>query len=295
MKKEITETHNSNTSNLDKLSISEIIKIINDEDSNIPLLIKEIIPQINLLIEKVVQHVKHGGRLIYVGSGTSGRLGVLDASECPPTFSTSPDIVIGLIAGGKKALYRSVEGAEDETNSADKDFENVCIKSKDIVIGLSSSGSTSYVHRILSRAKDKKAFTCLITSNYINEEQYIDQIICIVVGPEIISGSTRMKAGTATKMTLNMITTTAMIKLNKTYGNLMVDLKASNQKLWDRGTRIIEHITDLNYNEALKLLQFANGEVKIALVMEKLKLGVGDAREKLINQNGSLKDVFSGF
>ena len=291
----ITEQQNSASANIDENSTLEILSIINNEDAEVALAIQNKLSEIEAFIKALIPRVKGGGRLFYVGSGTSGRLGVLDAAECPPTFSTSPTMVKGIIAGGYDALVRSIEGAEDNPTDGAKAIIDYGINSESTVLGITASSTTPFVLGALEKAKEFGAMTGLLLCNNPPKLEYVDHIISIIVGPEVISGSTRMKAGTATKMVLNMITTTAMVKLNKTYGNLMVDLKASNQKLWDRGTRIIEHITDLNYNEALKLLQFANGEVKIALVMEKLKLGVGDAREKLINQNGSLKDVFSGF
>ena len=291
----ITEQQNSASAEIDEKSIHEILTIINNEDGGVATAVQNSLADIAEFLDVLVPRLQTGGRLFYVGSGTSGRLGVLDAVECQPTFSVDPELVQGIIAGEKDALVRSIEGAEDNPADGTQAVLNYGITNKDTILGITASSSTPFVLGALEKAKKIGAITGLLICNNPPELEYVDQLISIIVGPEVITGSTRMKAGTATKMVLNMITTTAMVKLNKTYGNLMVDLKASNQKLWDRGTRIIEHITDLNYNEALKLLQFANGEVKIALVMEKLKLGVGDAREKLINQNGSLKDVFSGF
>ena len=288
----ITEQQNLLSINIDANSTLEILSIINNEDAGVPAAIQEAIPHIEVFIDALVPKMQSGGRLFYVGTGTSGRLGVLDAAECPPTFSTNPDMVQGIIAGGYDALVRSIEGAEDIPADGATEILNYKIKTEDIVLGISASSTTPYVLGALEKAKAIGAMTGLLLCNDPPKLEYVDYIIPVIVGPEVITGSTRMKAGTATKMVLNMITTTLMIKLNKTYGNLMVDLKASNDKLWDRGTRIIEHLTDLNYDEALNILKSADGEVKTAVVMEKLKVGVEVARDRLRKHKGSLKDVF---
>ena len=288
----ITEQQNLLSINIDANSTLEILSIINNEDAGVPAAIQEAIPHIEVFIDALVPKMQSGGRLFYVGTGTSGRLGVLDAAECPPTFSTNPDMVQGIIAGGYDALVRSIEGAEDIPADGATEIINYEIKTEDVVLGISASSTTPYVLGALEKAKAIGAMTGLLLCNDPPKLEYVDYIIPVIVGPEVITGSTRMKAGTATKMVLNMITTTLMIKLNKTYGNLMVDLKASNDKLWDRGTRIIEHLTDLNYDEALNILKSADGEVKTAVVMEKLKVGVEVARDRLRKHKGSLKDVF---
>jgi N-acetylmuramic acid 6-phosphate etherase len=288
----ITEQQNLLSINIDANSTLEILSIINNEDAGVPTAIQEAIPHIEVFIDALVPKMQSGGRLFYVGTGTSGRLGVLDAAECPPTFSTNPDMVQGIIAGGYDALVRSIEGAEDIPADGATEILNYEIKTEDVVLGISASSTTPYVLGALEKAKAIGAMTGLLLCNDPPKLEYVDYVIPVIVGPEVITGSTRMKAGTATKMVLNMITTTLMIKLNKTYGNLMVDLKASNDKLWDRGTRIIEHLTDLNYDEALNILKSADGEVKTAVVMEKLKVGVEVARDRLRNHKGSLKDVF---
>ena len=246
MNKKITESQNSNSLELDTLSTIEIMKLINDEDSKIALLIKEKIPKISKLVDEIVIRLDDGGRLIYVGAGTSGRLGVLDASECPPTFSTNPNLVIGIIAGGEKALIKSIEGAEDNLELATNDVKKYKLNSKDVIVGITTSGTTPYVNQILKESKKIGSFTSIITSNKINKKKYIDIKIECIVGPEILTGSTRMKAGTATKMIINMISTTAMIKLNKVYKNLMVDLKINNKKLLNRSIGIINLITELD-------------------------------------------------
>ena len=290
----ITEQQNSASANIDENSILEILSIINNEDAEVALAIQNKLSEIEAFIKALIPRVKGGGRLFYVGSGTSGRLGVLDAAECPPTFGTSPTMVKGIIAGGYGALVGSIEGAEDNPTDGAKAIIDYGINSESTVLGITASSTTPFVLGALEKAKEFGAMTGLLLCNNPPKLEYVDHIISIIVGPEVISGSTRMKAGTATKLVLNMITTTLMIKLNKTYGNLMVDLKASNEKLWDRGTRIIQHLTDLSYDDSLKLLQSADGEVKTAVVMEKLKMEAGDTREKLNENKGSLRKVLDG-
>ena len=290
MNNKITESQNPNSLKLDSLSTIQIIELINNEDSKLSLLIKENIPEISKIINQAVSNIKSGGRLIYAGAGTSGRLGVLDASECPPTFSVSPNLVIGIIAGGKKALYKSIEGAEDDVKLAGDDFKKYKINEKDTIVGITTSGTTPYVIKILKEAKKIGAFTSIITSNKINNKKYIDVKIECIVGPEIITGSTRMKAGTATKMILNMISTTTMIKLNKVYKNLMVDLKINNNKLLNRAVSIITSITDLNVRESKKLLEKANGEVKTAILMHLKSKSYNQAKKILHNKNESLRN-----
>ena len=287
----ITEQQNSASAKVDEKTTLEILSIINNEDAGVASAIQNKLPEIKAFIDALVPKIQRGGRLFYVGSGSSGRLGVLDAAECPPTFSTSPTMVQGIIAGGYAALVKSIERAEDDPADGAKAILNYKIKTEDIVLGITASSSTPFVLGALEKAKEIGAMTGLLLCNDSPKLEFADHIISVIVGPEVITASTRMKAGTATKMVLNMITTTLMIKLNKTYGNLMVDLKASNDKLWDRGTRIIQHLTELNYDDALNLLQSAEGEVKTAVVMEKLKVDVEDARELLSDKNGSLRKV----
>ena len=288
----ITEKQNPVSTAIDKKSTREILEIISHEDAGVAGSVAEALSDIQQFIDALVPRLFKGGRLFYVGSGTSGRLGVMDAAECPPTYRTDPEMVQGIIAGGYEAMLRSSEGAEDITDVGAKAVLDYNITKMDVVLGITASSSTPFVLGALEKAKKLGALTGLLICNKSPELSFVDHILSIIVGPEVITGSTQMKAGTATKMALNMITTTAMIKLNKTYGNLMVDLKASNDKLWDRGTRIIEHLTDLNYDEALNILKSADGEVKTAVVMEKLKVGVEAARDRLRNHKGSLKDVF---
>jgi len=290
----ITEQQNPASSDIDEKTTGEILTIINNEDADIAQAVQKRLQDIEMFIDALCPRFNDGGRLFYVGSGTSGRLGVLDAAECPPTYRTDPEMVQGIIAGGYDALVRSIEGAEDYPEDGAQAVSDFNITANDTVLGITASSSTPFVLGALEKAKEFGAMTGLLLCNNPPKLEYVDHIISIIVGPEVISGSTRMKAGTATKMVLNMITTTLMIKLNKTYGNLMVDLKASNEKLWDRGTRIIQHLTDLSYDDSLKLLQSADGEVKTAIVMEKLKMEAGDTREKLNENKGSLRKVLDG-
>ena len=285
----VTEQQNQFSELIDLSSTKEILKIINKEDKKVAYAINKSIKDIELFIDQVVLKLKKGGRLYYVGSGTSGRLGVLDASECPPTFSTNPKLVQGIIAGGFDALFQSIEGAEDSHEEGANAVLETGVNQHDVVLGISASSSTPFVLGALEKANELQSLTGLLICHELPKLAFVDHLISIIVGPEIITGSTRMKAGTATKMVLNMITTTAMIKLNKTYGNLMVDLKASNEKLWDRGTRIIAQLTDIDYEDAFQLLKSADGEVKTAIVMKKLNINKIDSREMLNHNSGSLK------
>jgi len=284
----ITEQQNSASSRVDKQSVLDILEIINGEDIGVPLIVQNNLLQIKTFIDALISRFKVGGRLFYVGSGTSGRLGVLDAAECPPTYSTDPEIVQGIIAGGYDALVRSIEGAEDYPEDGAQAISDHNITANDTVLGISASSSTPFVLGALEQTKEIGALTGLIICNNPPHLEYVDHMISLIVGPEVITGSTRMKAGTATKLVLNMITTTLMIKLNKTYGNLMVDLKASNKKLWDRGIRIISHLTGLDYDDSLQLLQSAKGEVKTAIVMNKMNCTYDVGVQLLKNVRGSL-------
>ena len=287
----ITELQNPNSMNIDSMDVGEILQTINNEDEKVAMVVKEAIPQIQLFVESLVDSFRKGGRLIYVGAGTSGRLGVLDASECPPTYRTHPEMVQGIIAGGDIALKNSVEGAEDSPENGANSIMRKGVNRNDVVLGISANGDAPFIHGALKEAKSRGTKTGLLMCNSPLEKDYIDHIISVIVGPEVITGSTRMKAGTATKLVLNMITTTAMIKLNKTYGNLMVDLAACNDKLWDRGARIVSQITNLNYENSLQVLKKADGEVKTAIVMATMDFSKGEAKNKLDSMNGSLSQV----
>ena len=291
MNEKVTESKNPKSLSLDNMSTIEIIKLINEEDSKISEVIKEIIPQINTLIKNITKKVLNGGRIIYVGSGTSGRLGVLDASECPPTFSVDQNIVQGVIAGGNDALVKSIEGAEDDLILALGDFKKLKVNESDTIIGITSSGSTPYVLKFLELGYEKGALTSIITSNKIKKLNYVNHTIAMMVGPEIITGSTRMKSGTATKMVLNMISTTTMIKLNKVYKNYMIDLKVSNKKLEKRAINIISEVTCLNYESSLEILKNANFKVKNALLMNLKKITYDESCKILRKFKGNLRNA----
>ena len=287
-----TEQQNPQSSQIDSMSINDILKTINREDQNIAIAVQATLPDIGKTVELTVNSIQKGGRVFYVGAGTSGRLGVLDASEIPPTFSAPKGLFIGVIAGGENALRNSVEGAEDRPEEAIIDLEQYELNENDTLVGISCSGAANYVVSALDHAKENGAKTVYLVTNpnpfKITE---VDVIINAVTGPEVVTGSTRMKAGTATKLILNMISTATMIKLGKVYGNLMVDLMAVNDKLVDRGTRIIEQLTDLDYDGAQLKLFEAEKSVKTAIVMEKLNCTLNEAREKLDNAGGFLRNL----
>ena len=287
-----TEQQNPQSFQIDSMSINDILKTINREDQNIAIAVQATLPDIGKTVELTVNSIQKGGRVFYVGAGTSGRLGVLDASEIPPTFSAPKGLFIGVIAGGENALRNSVEGAEDRPEEAIKDLEKYDVNQNDTLVGISCSGAANYVVSALDHAKANGAKTVYLVTNpnpfKITE---VDVIINAVTGPEVVTGSTRMKAGTATKLILNMISTATMIRLGKVYGNLMVDLMAVNDKLVDRGTRIIEQLTDLDYDGAQLKLFEAEKSVKTAIVMEKLNCTLNEAREKLDNAGGFLRNL----
>ena len=287
-----TEQQNSQSSQIDSMSINDILKTINREDQNVAIAVQATLPDIEKTVELTVNSIQKGGRVFYVGAGTSGRLGVLDASEIPPTFSAPKGLFIGVIAGGENALRNSIEGAEDRPEEAIIDLGQYDLNENDTLVGISCSGAANYVVSALDHAKANGAKTVYLVTNpdpfKITE---VDVIINAVTGPEVVTGSTRMKAGTATKLILNMISTATMIKLGKVYGNLMVDLMAVNDKLVDRGTRIIEQLTDLDYDGAQLKLFEAEKSVKTAIVMEKLNCTLNEAREKLDNTGGFLRNL----
>ena len=255
----ITES-DSKYDNLEKKSVKQLLKIINLEDHSVANSVKKVIPKINILINKVISQLKSGGRLFYIGSGTSGRLGIIDASECPPTFGVSPDSVIGIIAGGDKAIRNSIENAEDKLNQGWKDLLKYNISSKDFVIGIAASGTTPYVIGALENCNKNKIPTGCITSNPGSTISLIsDYPIEAIVGPEVITGSSRMKAGTAQKLILNMISSSVMIKLGHIKGNKMIDMQLTNEKLLKRGTFIVMKELDISERKASILLKKYNG------------------------------------
>jgi len=290
-----TEKRNPRTANIDELSTAEIVELINAEDTIVPRAVATQRAQIAAAVDLIVDRFRQGGRLFYVGAGTSGRLGVLDASECPPTFGVKPSLVQGIIAGGRRALVRSIEGAEDYPEDGAAAIDKHRVKSRDVVVGLAACGLTPYVRGALRRARQIGAGTVFVTCAPETVKSIPAEIVINpVVGPEVITGSTRMKAGTATKLVLNTLTTTAMIKLGKVYGNLMVDLRAVNNKLRDRSVRIVMDVTGLPRPRARALLTRAEGKLKAALVMHFRQVGLKDALERLDECDQFLKKAIGG-
>lgn len=287
-----TEKQNPKSLDIDTQSIDQILRTINQEDQTIANKVNEAIGDISRAVELTTNAIQSGNRIFYIGAGTSGRLGVLDASEMPPTFSVSPKWFNGIIAGGDHALRNSIEGAEDKPEMAVKDLQKHNVSDGDIVIGISTSGAAKYVTSGIEFAKSLGAKTVYLICNekpHISAD--VDVMIKIDTGPEVITGSTRMKAGTATKMVLNMISTTTMIQLGKVYGNLMVDLMAINDKLFDRGIRIIQQLTNVDYEIAKSTLIEAEKSVKTAIVMIKKSCSKDDAKSLLDQQNGLLRKI----
>jgi N-acetylmuramic acid 6-phosphate etherase len=285
-----TEASNPASERLDSLSPREIVELINSEDAKIADAVAQQADAIAKGIEIIANRLQHGGRLVYIGAGTSGRLGVLDAAECPPTFNSDPAQVVGIIAGGPGALLRAVEGAEDSPELAAQDLKNIELCSHDVVVGIATSGRTPYVMGALDYARSQGAYTIGLSCNRdaaIGARAELS--INPVVGPEILSGSTRLKAGTATKMVLNMLSTGAMVRMGKIYGNLMVDLQATNFKLTERSKRIVCKITNVPPEEAVSLLQKCNGELKTAIVSHRLDLAPEQARLRLQESRGHLR------
>ena len=286
-----TEQRNPHSMDIDARSTEEILKIINDEDKTIPYAVEKELPYIAQAVDLIVKALKNGGRLLYFGAGTSGRLGVIDASECPPTFGTPYGMIEGYIAGGKEAMFRAQEGAEDYEENGAKDILLAQVNNKDVVCGIAASRRTPYVIGAVKKAKELGATTLYITCNprkNFNIKE-ADVAICPYVGPEVIMGSTRMKSGTAQKLVLNMLTTTSMIRMGKVYENMMIDLQMTNKKLFERSKKIVMTITGVSYDEAAKYLQQAGGHVKTALVMIKAGVNADDARERLIKADGFVR------
>lgn len=290
-----TEGRNPASLDLDKLSALEIVKLINAEDAKIARAVDLVAPAIARAIDVIAQRMADGGRLIYVGAGTSGRLGVLDAVECPPTFSTDPAQVVGLMAGGPAGLMLAVEGAEDSPEQGAQDLLEIELNDKDVVVGIAASGRTPYVIGALDYARSLGAYAIGFSCNEAAElNQHSDLSIAPVVGPEVLTGSTRMKAGTATKMVLNMLTTGAMVLMGKTYSNLMVDLRATNVKLLERSTRIVAELAQCDIQTAGDMLAETDGEVKTAVVAISRQLSASDARALLETVGGHLREALVG-
>ena len=292
----ITERRNPRTAGIDLASPLEIVDLLAAEDRLVPTAVAAEREHIARAIEIAEDCFRQGGRLFYAGAGTSGRLGVLDASECPPTFGTDPEMVQGIIAGGLPALVRSQEGAEDVTDAGAAAMDERGVGARDFVIGIAASGTTPYVHAALARAAALGARTGIVACSPPPPAlvRQVDVAIVVIVGPEAVTGSTRMKAGTATKLVLNAITTGAMIRLGKTWGNLMVDLRATNDKLTDRSERIIAEVCGVPRTTARQLLEAAGRSVKTAIVMQKRGLSRGDAESALAAAGGVIRRVVAG-
>ena len=285
-----TEARNPLTQDIDNLSALEIVKLINSEDEKVARAVGEVAESIAQAIDVIADRLSRGGRLIYVGAGTSGRLGVLDAVECPPTFNTDPEMVIGLIAGGPKGLLQAVEGAEDSREMGCRDLQMLELTDLDVVVGIAASGRTPYVIGALDYARKTGAFAIGFSCNQDAElRDHADLSIIPLVGPEVLSGSTRLKAGTATKMVLNMLTTGAMVRLGKTYSNLMVDVRATNSKLAERAIRIVATAASCTSAEAGDLLMHCDGEVKTAIVSHSTGVSPDEARARLNSVGGHLR------
>ena len=290
-----TESLNPRTVELDTFSVREILEVMNREDREMISAVEKVIPDIERTVTLVEEAFRKGGWLFYVGAGTSGRLGVLDAAECPPTFGTDPQMVQGIIAGGYEALVQAVEGAEDREDEGAEELKQRGLGSKDVVVGVAASRRTPFVIGALRYAGSVGAATVLVTCNEVSiEEGMASVVIAPVVGPEVIAGSTRLKAGTATKLILNMITTASLVRLGKVWGNLMVDLKATSEKLKARSCRILTLTTGCTFEEAVELLSQANGELKTAIVMAVEGMDVMQSREVIRQSDGRLRAVLGG-
>jgi N-acetylmuramic acid 6-phosphate etherase len=286
----LTEKINPRTVGLDKCSPLEVVELILEEDRVIVEAIHQQKNNIAKAVELVTEKIKLGGRLFFIGAGTSGRLGVIEAAECPPTFGTDPELIQGFIAGGREAIWQSIEGAEDSTTEAQEFLQDANLCKEDVVVGIAASASTPFVEGGLKYANQTGSGTVLVTCNTV-ESKIANVTIELLVGPEVVVGSTRMKAGTVTKMVLNMITTASMVQLGKTYGNLMVDVQPKSAKLRDRAKRIVMHIAEVSEEKANELLQESDWDVKASIVMEKNKLSLEDAKELLEKHNGFLREA----
>lgn len=288
----VTEQRNPNSQNIDQLSPLEIVQIINQEDKQVAVAVEKCLPQIALAVEKIEHAFLNGGRLVYIGAGTSGRLGVLDASECPPTYGVPPEMVVGIIAGGERALRHPIEGAEDNREQGKADLQAVNFNEKDVLVGIAASGRTPYVIGALEYARSLGATTVAIASNPQSAmAQIADIAIETVVGAEVLTGSSRMKSGTAQKFVLNMLTTAAMVRIGKCYQNLMVDVQASNEKLKARAIKIVMEATDCSQTEAEQTLKVAENNAKLAIMMILSQLDKTTAEQLLAKHQGRLRSA----
>jgi N-acetylmuramic acid 6-phosphate etherase len=289
----LTERRNPRTVGIDVASALEIVDLMNTEDSGVLEAVRQRRGEIARAIELAVEGLRSGGRLIYVGAGTSGRLGVLDATECPPTFGTPPEMVVGIIAGGAPALTRSQEGSEDDVEAGSRAMDDCQVAAEDFVLGIAASGTTPYVGAALTGAKERGAKVGLLTCSAPPPDvaDLCDVTIMVPVGPEVLTGSTRLKAGTATKLVLNTLTTASMIRLGKAYGNLMVDLVALSEKLVDRSERIVMEAADVSREDARRAIEQAGGLVKVAIVMVRLGVDAEEASRLLSEAGGFVRPV----
>ncbi|WP_246481777.1 N-acetylmuramic acid 6-phosphate etherase [Natronogracilivirga saccharolytica] len=298
LKKLETEQRNPETLHIDLADPGEIVRLMNEQDKKVAEYVSARKDQIAMAVDFAHKALAKGGRLIYTGAGTSGRLGVLDAAECPPTFGTHPDQVIGLIAGGREAMFVAQEGSEDLPEHGERDIAELNVSDKDVVCGLAASGRTPYVLGTLDEAKRRGARTvmvCCVVADRVKLEKEPDVMIDVPVGPEVIMGSTRLKSATAQKMVCNMISTGAMIRLGKVYENVMVDLMLTNKKLVERSRRIISMFTDAGYEESSRLLKESGGKVKIALLMGLAKVSREEAEKKLEDHNGFIRAALQSY
>jgi N-acetylmuramic acid 6-phosphate etherase len=288
----ITEGRNPASQNIDELSTEAMLRVINDEDKKVALAVEVIVPQIAQVVDAITGAFSKGGRLIYCGAGTSGRLGILDASECPPTFGTPRSQVVGLIAGGHTAILQAVENAEDNVEQGAQDLKDIDFNANDVLVGIAASGRTPYVLGALAYAKQQGAFSAALTCNPNSPmSQAADVALTPVVGPEVVTGSSRMKAGTAQKLVLNMLTTGAMIRSGKVYGNLMVDVEATNQKLVQRQINIVKQATDCDDATAQQALNACHGHCKTAIVMVLAGLDASEAQALLKQNSGFIRNA----
>ncbi|MDF7629084.1 N-acetylmuramic acid 6-phosphate etherase [Erwiniaceae bacterium L1_55_4] len=288
----ITEGRNPASQNIDELSTEAMLRVINDEDKKVALAVEVIVPQIAQVVDAITAAFSKGGRLIYCGAGTSGRLGILDASECPPTFGTPRSQVVGLIAGGHTAILQAVENAEDNVEQGAQDLKDIDFNANDVLVGIAASGRTPYVLGALAYAKQQGAFSAALTCNPNSPmSQAADVALTPVVGPEVVTGSSRMKAGTAQKLVLNMLTTGAMIRSGKVYGNLMVDVEATNQKLVQRQINIVKQATDCDDATAQQALNACHGHCKTAIVMVLAGLDASEAQALLKQNSGFIRNA----
>jgi N-acetylmuramic acid 6-phosphate etherase len=286
----ITESRNTASQHIDTLSTIDMLKVINDEDKKVALAVEQTLPEISQVVDAITEAFKKGGRLIYTGAGTSGRLGILDASECPPTYGSKPEQVVGLIAGGHAAILRAVENAEDNCELGEGDLKDLNFNGKDVLVGIAASGRTPYVLGAMAYAKSVNATVACINCNPNSlMTKAADISITPIVGAEVVTGSSRMKAGTAQKLVLNMLTTGAMIRSGKVFGNLMVDVEATNAKLVERQKKIVIEATDCSREEAESALAACNGHCKTAIVMVLAQLNAEEAKQLLDNNKGFIR------